>query len=184
MNSDILQPNKPFKYASRNPRTHYKQLRSGEIFLLEVEIDEEVWNQVRTLPKNALMENISWHHDGDPTQPEPILGTTESPSPTKKKKGKGPQGPYSYYWMYMHRQDSLGCNFTTFPYIQELLNVDADHVHEALRAYFKVDSLTTVSPEQFNQFVKDNGLSEGLITMSRNAEAKAAEKQLAFSNQH
>jgi hypothetical protein len=103
--------------------------------------------------------------------------TATAAATTKKEKGE-----WGQYWHFMRKPDSLGCNFTTFPDIQEFLDTDsdADRVHEALRAYFKVDSLTTVSPEQFNQFVKDNGLSEGLITMSRNAEAKAAEKQGAL----
>lgn len=166
MSEEILQPNKPFKYTSRNPRTSYRQLKRGEIFLLEIEVEEEIWNAVRTLPKNALIENISWFHDGDNAEPEPILGTLESP----EKKGM-----YGSYWRFMHRPDQHGANFTTFPDLQQVLGVETKDVHAALRTRLDVSSLTFVSPRQFEKFVEDNGLSQGLITMSRQCEVKAAE---------
>jgi len=165
MNSDILQPNKPFKYASRNPRTHYKRLRSGEIFLLEVEVDEEVWNQVRTLPENALLENISWHHDGDNSEPEPILGTMDSP------KKKAPRGPYSEFWRVL-----VINGVKNHPDLQEVLDCTPEHVWNGLHAAFETETMSTVSPRVWEAWVKEKGLSESLITMSRNAEIKAAEK--------
>lgn len=97
-------------------------------------------------------------------------------TPTEKKQ---PKGEWRFYWQQMHRPDVFGANFTTFPDLQEFLGVDAEHVREALRAHFKVDSLTFVSPTQFEQFVTKHGLSEGLITMSRNADVRAAEKATA-----
>lgn len=167
MNGAILHPNKPFKYASRNPRTHYKRLRSGEIFLLEVEIDEEVWDQVRTLPENALLENISWHHDGDATQPEPILGTLESPKPKKQPT------PYGYYWSYLFKQ-----GFLNDLDMQEALLSDSDGAHDALRKAFGVEHLSTsVAPAQFEQWVREKGLKESFITMSRNAQVYQLGKQ-------
>lgn len=71
----------------------------------------------------------------------------------------------------MHRK-----GFTTYPDLQESLDCASEQVHERLRTYFEADSLTAVSPRQFEQFVSDNGLSDGLITLSRNAEVVAMEK--------
>lgn len=161
MNNGVLQPNKPFKYASRNPRTYYKNLKAGEIFLLEVEIDEETWDQVRTLPKNALIENISWHHDGDPDNPEPILGTLESPSEKKKE-----PSAFGYYWSYLFKQ-----GFLNDLDMQDKLQSDADGAHAALRNVFGVEHLSaSVAPAQFERWVREKGLKESFITMSKNAQ--------------
>lgn len=166
MSEEILPPNKPATFEARNMRPRYKRLKAGDIFLVEIECAESVWNQLRTVPENALLEVVLWHHDGDP---DPAAKPAPERTPAKPK--KEPAGPYGFYWEAMHHKD-----FTSFPDLQEALNCSAEQVHRELQGFFDTESLSTVSPRQFEGFVTDHGLNEGLITKSRNAEIAAATK--------
>jgi hypothetical protein len=177
--SEMVPKNKPFTFEGLDIRPSFRANDAGaHTYSVNIMVTEEQWNALKTIPRHRMIGGVLyWYDDADelPANPEIPAAATES----KSKKRREPKGEWGFYWQQMHKPDTLGCNFTTFPDLQECLDVDADHVHDALRERLKVDSLTVVSPAQFEQFVKDNGLSEGLITMSRNAEVKAAEKAQA-----
>jgi hypothetical protein len=105
---------------------------------------------------------------------QPLLVTIE-PDKTAATPQPKEKGIYSEFWRLM-----VVKGVKTYPDLQEVLDCTPERVWDALHAAFETETMSTVSPRQFEQFVKDNGLSEGLITMSRNAEAKAAEKQGAL----
>lgn len=157
MSDEILQPNTPVKFAARNMRPKFRRLKAGDIFLVEYEVDESVWNSLRTVPENALLETVLWHHDGDP---EPH----DQPAPE-------PKGPYSGFWRIMVIK-----GVTSYPDLQEKLDVTHDHVWDALHGEFNVKSMSNVSPRQWETWVTENGLHEGLITMSRNAEIQTVKE--------
>lgn len=177
--SEIIPKNRPFTFEGLDIRPSFRANDAGaHTYSVNIMVTEEQWNALKTIPRHRMLGGVLyWYEDAEelPTNPELPIGPAEVLNEKPKKK-REPKGEWRFYWQQMHKPDGFGANFTTFPDLQECLDVDAEHVHAALRERLKVDSLTTVSPSQFEQFVKDNRLSEGLITMSRNAEIRAAEK--------
>lgn len=166
MSNGILQPDTPFKYTSRNPRTSYRKLKRGEIFLVEHEIEESVWNQIRTLPENAIIENVSWYHDGDSPASQTITVEVE-PKPEPKEKG-----PYSLYW---HRMFKNG--FYNYPPLIQKLECTGDQIRLRLHDVFQVKTLSDVSPEIFEGWMEQEPeLFASLITMSRLANVITEQK--------
>ena len=80
-----------------------------------------------------------------------------------------PKGPYSTYWNRM-----VVKGIKTYPDLQEALDCTPDQVWDALHAQFGVQTMSVVSPDQWEKWVEDNGLNQGLINLSRNAAAEAA----------
>lgn len=109
---------------------------------------------------------------------QPLMFTIEvdktAATPAKKEKGTS-SGIYSEFWRLM-----VVKGVKTYPDLQEALDTTPERVWDALHAAFGVQSMSEVSPRRWEAWVKENGLNEALITMSRNAEAKAAEKQGAL----
>ena len=94
-------------------------------------------------------------------------------SPATPEKPKKVKGPYGEYWRLLRIPHNDICNWPDFA---EVLDCTRDQVWEALHAEFETETMSTVSPRQFEAWVTEKGLSEQLITISRNAEVKAAEK--------
>ncbi len=169
--SDIFPPNKPATFSARNIRTHYNRRKIGEVFHIDIEVEESVWNQLRTVPENALIEIVAWWHEGDTASSQiPIESKPEKPA-VKSEKSAKESGPYSEFWRIM-----VVRGVRTYPDLQECLDATPEHVWEALHAVFETETMSTVSPRQWEAWVTENGLSDGLITMSRNAEIQAAQK--------
>ena len=81
-----------------------------------------------------------------------------------KEKAKKPKGPHSRYWQAMYKS-----GFQHSVDLQAVLDVKtAQDVRDALRRELAVDSLTFVSPEQFESWLEVKQL-HGLITLSRQA---------------
>lgn len=152
---EILNANTPAKFEARNLRPKFRRLKSGDIFLIELELAEEAWNQLRTVPENALLETVLWWHDGDP----PL----EQPKPVKESKG-----PHGAYWHEMFR-----AGFQNYPDLIEVLDCAGPQIKLRLHDLFQVHSLNEVSPAQFEDFCAGKGL-HSLITLSRQAQAKIA----------
>lgn len=90
----------------------------------------------------------------------------------KKEKPVREPGPYAFFWQRMHAK-----GFDTFPDLQEVLQCEVKDVHQKLREFFETDHLSAaVGPHEFRQFVKDHQMSEGLITLTNQAEVWAMEK--------
>lgn len=166
MNDEILQPNQPAQFEARNMRPRFRRLKSGDIFLIEIECEEAVWNTLRAVPENALLDVILVHHDGDSPQIAPVA---EKP---KKERAAKSRLPYAMFWSRLHAK-----GFDTYPDWKEVLQCEAKDVHQKLREFFETDHLSAaVGPHEFRQFVKDHQMSEGLITLANQAEVWAMEK--------
>lgn len=172
MNEEILQPNQPAKFSGRNIRPRFKRLKAGDIFVVDFEVTEDVWNQLRTVPENALLEVVLWHHDGDP---DPAAKPEPEPKPEKDAKyhyeqpDKVEKGEFGPYWQQMFKK-----GFNNFPDLIELLGCAGDQIRLRLHDVFSTDTLTTVSPDDFERFLEEEGLTS-LITLSRQAQQHLAE---------
>lgn len=93
----------------------------------------------------------------------------------KKRAPKEPGGPYSEYWFVLKGLKSVD----TWPDFQEVLDCAQEHVWERLHVEFATDTMSTVGPRQFEKWVRDNGMSEGIITLSKNAEMEAVKRMEA-----
>lgn len=170
MSSALLQPNTPVKFASRNMHPSFKRLKAGDIFLIQVEVEESVWDSFRTVPDTALWENVAWWHDGDTPAAEAI--TVPEESEVKPEKPKREKGPYSGYWQQMFK-----AGFYNQVDLLEAIDSppDADKVRLSLHRVFETDTLTAVGPRQFEEWVQAQALPESLAVMSRQAEHVAME---------
>lgn len=149
--SEIIQPNQLVEIDARNPRPGFKRLKAGDIFLWNLELLEDDWNRLRTIPDNALLTIILKWSDGDP-EPEQAASKPES-------------GPHSGYWRRMFRQ-----GFQNSRDLWQVLGVDSvGAAKEQLHAEFEVDSLSNVSPETFEGWCDAHNLHQ-TITQSRTAQ--------------
>lgn len=106
----------------------------------------------------------------DNGKPKTEESKAELEKPKKEKSEKEPS-PYGEYWRLM-----VVKGVKNHPDLPEVLDCTEDDVWESLHRAFETDSMSTVSPRTWEAWVHQNGLSEGLITMSRNAEVQAAQK--------
>ena len=116
---------------------------------------------------------ITVHVDTNPT-------ATKTEKPKRETKAKEPKGEHGLYWQEMYKRGVFN-----FPDLIEVLPMDEGDFHhnpmgvkECLKASFEVDSLTFISPFDFEQWCETQNLYT-LINMSRQAAVKAAEKVTA-----
>lgn len=159
----LLPPNQPLKFEGRNIRTPKRSNATDDVYILQMEITRDVWESLESVPKIALLEGVIWHHDGDTPEQAPVVEAR----PKREKKPKPAKGEHGRFWQEMYRS-----TFQNNPSIWEALEVTGpEMVKEALKAHFGVDSLSCVSPKEFETWASRHRL-ENLVTQSRNAEAK------------
>lgn len=177
MSEEILQPETPAKFGARNLRPKFRRLRAGDLFLIEMECEESIWNTLRTVPENALLEVVLWHHDGDP---DPAAKPAENGKPekvendgyryNKPKPEPVEKGPHSGYWRGLFQN-----GFQNFPDLRQVLNVnEPKQVKDALHEHLGCTSLTTIAPSVFELWLQGHGL-DALITLSRQVQARNGE---------
>lgn len=173
----IAQINQPIELSWNSRRVRMKENNEGEIFhILELEIDAESWEWMKTVPRNANGEMVFWITD---------IGMVPEKKPRQKKPPKQPAGPHNHFWSRLiyvdHFQHCAGVKET----IQEVINANPDilekplkeRAHEALRRFFKVDHLSTVSPEEAIEGFANNFGARSMISNAKNwAEHAAATK--------
>jgi len=164
----IAQINQPIELSWNNRRIRTKENEKGEMFhFLELEIDEETWGWMKTVPRTAMGEMVFWITE--------IGIIPEKKAPRQKKPPKQPAGPWNHFWsrlLYVdHFQHCAGVKET----IQAVIDANPDilekplkdRAREALRRLFKVDHISTVSPDQAMQmFPAGNALA--MITNAKN----------------
>lgn len=160
MNAVTLQPNQPIRFEGRNARPGFRRLKTGDIYTLNIEITEDDWNSLKTVPENALLEVVLWHHDGDPDP------TAKAEQPKTQPKERGEHGAY---WNQMFKK-----GFQNYPDLIQVLSCTGDQIRLRLHDVFSTDTLTTVSPTDFERFLESEGLTS-LVTLSRQAQAQVAE---------
>lgn len=143
----ILQPKQPYRFEARNPFPKFNRLRGGDCYKITVEVTESDWERLKTLPPNALLEVVLWHHDGD-----------EEVKEEKPKKEPKAKGPYGRFWQAMFRDAAFHNN----PDVHQVLNLStpatAEEVKNALKEQLNTDSLTFISPTDFGAWAADNNL--------------------------
>lgn len=158
MSEGIIQPNEPVTFQARNPYPKFTRLKSGDCYKVTLEVSEEDWNKLKTMPVNAILEVMLWHHDGDGVSVEEATGAKEKPA----------KGMYGAYWQAM-----FASGFHQSPDIQQALRVEkAEQVKEALHQLFDIDSLTYLAPRSFEEWADHNYLSMQ-VTLSRQAAIKS-----------
>lgn len=189
----ILMARQPARFEARNCRGKHKRLKSGSIWLIEMEVDRETWDLLDTMPDNALLETVLWWSDGDPTGTEKPTAKKLPPTHDPDRESEpypdafdgvaeaypdsdGPaqplplpeivkeKGKWGPYWSKMYSK-----HFDSFPELLKELKVNGmgDSVKVALRARFNCPSLTMVSPDMFERWVLDKHLPDDLIKKSR-----------------
>lgn len=94
--------------------------------------------------------------------------STNEPGTIEKPK-KEPKGPHSDYFRYLFRH-----GFQNYPDLIEVLGCAGDQIRLRLHDVFDVDSLSKVSPQEFEDWCTSEGL-HSLIMLSRQAQAKLQE---------
>jgi hypothetical protein len=159
-----VQPNIPVKFAGRNIRTPKRSGSVNDIYLVQFEIDRESWEAMESIPKTSIIEGVLWHHDGDGKTVDEVLAKQ------KQAKAKPIKGPHSAYWQEMFK---AGFHFNRD--LHTALQVaEAESVKDAVKNYFSIESLTYLSPNEFEDFLKFANL-DSVVTLSRQAAVKAAE---------
>lgn len=79
------------------------------------------------------------------------------------------KGEHGLYWNLLFRK-----GFQNYPDLIEVLDCAGDQIRLRLHDIFEVDSLSKVSPAQFEDWLASEGL-HSLITLSRQAQAKLQE---------
>lgn len=164
MSAPLLRANQPCEIEGRNFRRGYREPQIGKVYTIQFEVDKDTWDACELVPKTAIVKGVLWweSEDGDSEKPAPV---------SKPAKRKEPSGPYAYYWERMCAKGIKSCTE-----LEEVLDCTFENIWEALHEAFKVETMSNVSPRQWEVFVKEHALSQFLIDMSRQAEIEAAEK--------
>lgn len=175
MSDEILQPNQPAEFQAWAPYPKFRKLKSGEVFTITLTVEERVWELLRTIPENNICEIVLWHHDGTGVPVSSVLAKTtidEAHKDSLERQSARPaqesKGVYSAFWRVM-----CANGVKHHPDLPEALDCTSEQVWDALHAQFGVKTMATVSPRAWESWVEANGLSDGLITMSRSAERQA-----------
>jgi hypothetical protein len=168
MSAEMMQQNQEYEFEARNPRPGYKRLKAGDIFTWNLEVGEEVWAALKTLPDNAIIDVRFYYHEGDDVEADDSSKPIDLRIKAPRKKDK-PKGPYSVYW-----QEMFKAGFNNINDLHDVLGVvNSASVKEAIKAVFELESITFLSPERFENWLSHHDL-EGIKTLSRQASAKAA----------
>jgi hypothetical protein len=154
---ELLRELQPAEMETRFLGANYRG--ATNLYLLSFEVDEATWLQFKaSVPKGAILQHRFFWTNGD-----------EQPRPKKQKEPT----PYGKFW---ERMFQLG--FYNSPDLWEVLNVhslDAEAARQLLHNVFETESLSVVSPEQWETWLEEHHL-HSLITMSRNALAATQAK--------
>lgn len=149
------------------------------IYTLGFGADEKAWLDFKaSVPRGATVHHyICWTFDSeqlppnDGDEPEPDLASELSIKPPRKK--DKPKGSHGAYWQELYKHGVFN-----IPDIAEALRSEggefgdgAGQVKAALKARFEVESLTFISPEQFEKWLEYHHL-HGTISLSRQAANK------------
>lgn len=148
----LFPANAPVRIEARNPKPGFKRLsKAGDIYTLNIEIQESAWNLLKTMPETAMLDLILHWNDGDIVPP-----------PAKKEQKSGEWGGYWHTMFKRGIQNDLE--------LRASLEVSGmrgpNAVREALHVIFDVDTLREVSPDQFEEWAHEHQL-EHLVTLSR-----------------
>ena len=163
----MIEQNQPYSFEVRNFRRVHRNRQIGEVFLIELEIDEETWGHLGSFPTDADgMASLMWTE------------RAESPVP-KPKKEKPPKGDYGAFWQAM-----VQSGFMAHPDMQEVFydlraanHRDAEYPAEKLiYDSFAVQSRAQISPARLRDWLKVRRLpaESSVWVLIDQAERKAA----------
>lgn len=147
----IAQINQPMELSWNNRRIRSKEDNEGQMFyFLELEIDQETWDWMKTVPRAATGEMVFWITE---------ITMPNKKAPRQKKPKKQPAGPHNHFWSRLLYVDHFQHCAGVKEVIQAIIDANPDilekplkdRAREALRRLFKVDHISTVSPEQAMQ---------------------------------
>lgn len=133
----IAQVDKPVQLTWRNRRVKTRENDGGVFFLVEVEVDEESWGFLKTIPRNANGEMVIW-----------VTEVGMEPERPKKEKKAKEKTLYGDMW-----KELILAGFFNCPGVREAINATSVQVgetpHQLMRKVFGVESLSReVGPER------------------------------------
>lgn len=143
----IAQVDKPMQLAWRNRRVKTRENDGGVFFLVEIEVDEDSWGFLKTIPRNANGEMVIWVTE--------VGMVTEKPKKEKKPKEKTPHGDM-WNWL-LHRD--LGFQYipSVADALEDVQESPDEDAHALMRKVFGVESLSmSIGPEEiYAKFAAD-----------------------------
>ena len=153
MNGEILDEAEVFDFEARNPRPRFRVGKVGDVFSLDVEIDEELWNTLKLIPRGAIIRGkLFWSHEDEGTE-QATKATRKAPEVT----------PWGRFWQRAHAKGLL----SNLDLCEVLELNDPRHIKKKLHEHFKVDSLRDVDPQLFEDFCERAGLGALVAQIAR-----------------
>ena len=177
--SVMVPANVPFNFEGLDMRPAFRAGQGGEhTYSVSIMVTEEMWESLKTIPRHHIIGGVLFWTSGDPVGNEKPIEDKPAKEPKQKKPPK-PKGDFGAYWEILVGHNSI----FNHPDLQSVMPMNMGSFDESvwtgykdcLKAVFEVDSLTFISPEQFEKFLEDKGLFN-VVTISRQAVAKLKEK--------
>lgn len=162
----MIEQNKPYTFEMRNFTRRHRRRAIGEIFVVEMEVDEETWSYLGAFPDDAEgVASVMWTERAAPPEP-----------PAKRQaKPKAEPTPYGRFWQEL---DKTG--FHNRPDIRQWLDYyDADEsaAKDRMREQLSVTKRSLeASPEVLIMALRKCDNMHSAITAVRQAWAKVAEQ--------
>jgi hypothetical protein len=177
---ELIPKNKPFTFEGLDIRPSFRANDAGaHTYSVNIMVTEEQWNALKTIPRHRLIGGVLYWYDDEQELPhgDPDSAAKPAPEPKPEKDAKYhyeqsdkvDRGPWGSYWQQLFKR-----GFQNYPDLISVLNCAGDQIRLRLHDVFSTDTLTTVSPDDFERFLEEEGLTS-LITLSRQAVAHLQE---------
>ena len=151
MQGSVLAEAEVFDFEARNPKPKFRVGKIGDVFSVDLEIDEELWNTLKLIPRGAMLKGkLFWCSEDD----------THSEQATKAVTRKPPVvTPAGRFWQIMCAKGVLN-NLD----LCDVLEVNGpQYTKKAMYQHFGVDSLSKIDPQEFIGFCERSGLNALLM---------------------
>lgn len=155
----MIQEGEPFNFEARNPKPKFSRRVIGDVYSLDIELDEGLWEQMKEVPRGAILSGKLYWTLGD--DPEVV-----------KKAEKKLKGEWGEFWRGMCAKGILSSLD-----LRQVLNADAADekgTKQALYDLFEVTSLSQIHPAEFSRWAAENQLN--VIVMMADEVARGMER--------
>jgi len=137
-----------FQFEARNPLPRFTRRKIGDVFALNVEIEEALWEEIKLMPRGAILSGKLYWSLGDDAK---LIEKAD------RKLGGEAKGEFGRWWELLCKRGLLNSLD-----LRQVLDCDAcgpAETKQALYEKFGVKSLSAIPPSDFARWAASEKLN-------------------------